>query len=505
MDEPPRTRPRRRRRLRYAAMPDELKVVLVSNRGPISFIAADDGFDTKRGAGGLAGALDPVARRLGDRALWVAAATSDTDRRAVRSGETEQLRDLLGYRVMLLDIQPEVYSRYYNEVSNRMLWFANHCLWDELNIREFGERELSAWSEAYEPVNRLFAEAVAERTERDSIVLFQDYHLATAPGHLRALRRDQTIFHFTHSSFCGPNGLERLPRPIPRQTLEGMLGADLLGFHVPPWADNFYGCCERIGATVDRTSGIVEHAGRRTWVRTYPIPIDPTDLRERAAGELATKWATRFAEDTGGPLVVRADRSEPSKNIVRGFEAFGILLDRRSDLAGSARFVACLYPSRQAMPEYSRYVEQIEATVERINVRHPNSIQLFMKDDFDRTLGALRVYDVLLVNSIMDGMNLVSKEGPSVNEKDGVLVLSSGAGSFYELGDTAVVIEDPLDVELTAAALEAALDMTPEERSRRAKRLRELAAARKPGDWIDAQLTDLVALREGRAPQTPAP
>ena len=202
---------------------------------------------------------------------------------------------------------------------------------------------------------------------------------------------------------------------------------------------------------------------------------------------------------------MRADRSEPSKNIVRGFEAFGMLLDRRSDLAGTARFVACLYPSRQAMPEYARYVEQIEATVERINVRHPNSIQLFMKDDFDRTLGALRVYDVLLVNSIMDGMNLVSKEGPSVNEKDGVLVLSSGAGSFDELGDAAVVIENPLDVEQTAAALEVALDMAPEGRSDRAKRLRELAVARKPADWIEAQLADLVALREGQAPQTPAP
>jgi trehalose 6-phosphate synthase len=493
-------------RLRYAAMLNDLEIALVSNRGPVSFIAVDDDFDTKRGAGGLAGALDPVARRLGDRAIWIAAATSDTDRRAVRSGKAgQQLQELLGYRVTLLDIKPEVYSRYYNEVSNRMLWFANHCLWDELNIRDFGERELSAWSEAYEPVNRMFAEAVAERTGPDSVVLFQDYHLATAPGHLRALRRDQTIFHFTHSSFCGPNGLERLPKPIARQTLEGMLGADLLGFHVTPWADNFFGCCERIGATVDRRAGVVEHEGRHTWVRAYPIAIDPTDLKERAAGELARKWAARFREGASDSLVVRADRSEPSKNIVRGFEAFGVLLDRRPDLAGTARFIACLYPSRQAMPEYARYVEEIEATVDRINVRHPNSIQLFMKDDYDRTIGALCVYDVLLVNSIMDGMNLVSMEGPSVNERDGVLVLSSGAGSFGELGNAAVTIEDPLDVEQTALALEIALDMAPQERSKRAERLRELVVARKPENWIDAQLNDLVAIQKGRAPLTQAP
>ncbi len=488
-----------------------MEVALVSNRGPVSFIETSDGFDKKRGAGGLAGALDPVARELGQKAVWISAATSEADRKALAAGEADSLEDLLGYPVHMLEIEPRRYSRYYDVVSNRMLWFANHCLWDELEIREFGEDELAAWDEAYEPVNEMFARAAADHADPDSVVLFQDYHLATAPLYLRKLHPEQTIFHFTHSSFCGPDGLERLPRPLPKRVIEGMLGADLVGFHVPDWANGFMACCERIGANVDRTSGSVDHHGRRSWIRTYPIPIDPEGLRERAESEPAVVWRERFLSGwTHGPpspgrLIVRADRTEPSKNIIRGFEAFGRLLDRRPDLAATTRFIACLYPSRQSMPEYRRYSDRIEQVVDEVKSRHPGSIQLFLENDFDRTLAALSIYDVLLVNPIMDGMNLVSKEGPVVNDASGILVLSRGAGSFDELGRHAVEIADALDVEATADALERALAMEPAERTARAEALREAAAARRPADWIHAQLEDLCEIKGGGAPVTPPP
>lgn len=474
--------------------------MLVSNRGPVSFVRKESGFEITRGAGGLAGALDPVARRLGEEAAWIAAASSADDLAALASGAAEELRAVLGYPVLLLDIDPQTYERYYDVVSNRMLWFANHCLWDELGIEAFGDEELDAFRNAYEPVNARFADAICDLTNESSLVLFQDYHLSTAPGHLRKKRPQQTIFHFTHSSFCGPEGLNRLPRPIPKTVIEGMLGADLLGFHVLQWVDGFLECCDQIGADVDRDGGSVLYDGRRTWVRDYPIPVDPRDLKERARGPEAQRWARRFESMRAGPLIVRADRTEPSKNIVRGFQAFGLLLDRRPDLAGSVRFAACLYPSRQSMPEYRNETREIKQVVGQVNERHPGSIELFLEDDFDRTLGALLVYDALLVNPLMDGMNLVSKEGPVVNERDGVLVLSRRAGSFQEMGEAAVEVSDPKDVKGTALALEQALDMPRDERASRARRLRRLALKHEPEDWIEAQLSDLETIREGREP-----
>jgi trehalose 6-phosphate synthase len=479
-------------------------IVLASNRGPVSFVAEDGGFELKRGAGGMAGALDPVARSLGDHATWIAAANSDDDRAAIEAGEVRHLRDELGYPVRLLSIDPDTYDRYYNIVSNRMLWFANHCLWDELDIKGFGEEELDAWEEAYEPVNHLFAENVVEVAAEHSLILCQDYHLNRAPAHLRELGCNNVISHFTHSSFCTMEGLGRLPDPLPAATIEGLLSADMIGFHVSPWARAFYECCEALGASVDRRRGIVERAGRRSWVRTYPITIDPEELRARAAGEPAQSWASRFREP-GVKLLVRADRAEPIKNIVRGFEAWGSLLDRRPDLRTGARFIACLYPSREAMDEYRLYNERIEETVDTINRRYPGSIDLYLEDEYDRALGALLSYDALLVNSIMDGMNLVSKEGPAINERAGALILSTGAGSHEELGRFAVEIDDPYDVIATAAAIETALEMPIDERRRRAESLRKSVEANVLGDWIEAQLNDLSEITEDRPPASPPP
>jgi trehalose 6-phosphate synthase len=476
---------------------EDLSVVLVSNRGPVSFVASNGGFETKRGAGGLAGALDPVARRLGGNATWIAAATSEGDRKALAAGAADGLESELGYPVYLLDIDPDVYANYYDVVSNRMLWFANHCLWDELDIKSFGARELDAWTSSYDPVNARFARAAAEVAGPDALVLFQDYHLATAPGHLRKLRPSQTIFHFTHSSFCGPDGLEKLPDPVARAVVEGMLGSDLIGFHVPHWAHGFLDACDQLGADTDRAEGRVDLNGRVSWVRAYPIPIDAAELRERAAGEAARTWSNRLAGE--GRLLVRADRMEPSKNIVRGFEAFGLYRDQHPE-AADVRFVACLYPSRQSMPEYRTYAEAVTAAADRVNERHPGSVELFTEDDFDRTLAALTLYDVLLVNPLMDGMNLVAKEGPALNRRAGVLILSRGAGAYDELGEDAVALHDPGDLQATADALHKAFAMDADRRSSLARRLKRKATESVPEAWINAQLDDLVAVRDDGAP-----
>ena len=480
---------------------DDYKIALVSNRGPVSFEKEDEGFELKGPAGGVAPSLHRVAQRLHDRAVWFAAAISADDREAVAAGEMKRVQDELGYRVDLLDIDEETYRRYYDVVSNRMLWFANHCLWDELDIKTFGEDEIAAWHEAYEPVNLRFAEEVARLGDPSWLVLFHDYHFSLAPKLLRELSPDQTIFHFTHSSFCGPAGLDRLPEPLPRKVIEGMLGADLVGFHVNDWMQGFYASCREFGVDVDEGQGLVTYQGRRSWVREYPIPVDAADLRRRAEEPKVQGWRERFLAERNGPIVVRADRIEPSKNIVRGFEAFARVLDRREDLRDS-RFIACLYASRQSMPEYQRYADEVGAAARRVNERYPGTIAFYDEDDFDRTLGAYKVYDVLIVNSIMDGMNLVAKEGAALNETEGALVLSRSAGAFEELGDHAITIHDPLSVDETADALERALDLPRDVRAERSRGLRAQVDSRTPEHWVQEQLDDMIAIRRGGPPIT---
>lgn len=476
---------------------DDLSVVLVSNRGPVSFVDSEGTRELRRGAGGLAGALDPVARRLGDRALWIAAATSDEDRAALHDGDVDKLRDELGYPVRLLDVPPDLYGIYYDDVSNRLLWFANHCLWDDVDAEPDAAVDEQRWRDAYVKVNRMFADEVVATAVPDAAILFQDYHLSVAPALVRAQRPEQTIFHFTHSSFCSP-GLARLSETIRRDVVEGMLAADLVGFHTHAWVEEFFDACEGAGATVDPSRGAVLHDGRTTWVRAYPITIDVRQIRERAMTEDVRSWVERFRSDDR-TLIVRADRTEPSKNIVRGFEAFAAMLDARPDLADRVRFVACLYPSRQSMPEYEAHMDAIRASVANVQARYPGTLELYLKDDYDRTLGALCAYDVLLVNSLMDGMNLVAKEGPAINERGGVLVLSRTAGSFEELGDDAVVIDDPRDTEATVKALIEAVEMPDQDRHRRRRALRSIVEATTPNDWIEAQLRDLRSLRvDGR-------
>ena len=483
-------------------MTGDFNVILASNRGPVSFVKSGNEFEIERGAGGAAPALNRAAQRLENHAHWIAAMTSRTDREAVAAGAAKDLNEMLGYSVDLLDIEPEVYSAYYNVASNRMLWFAHHCLFEEIGMESFGRREVRAWEKAYEPVNRLFAETVARYADERSLVLFQDYHLSTAPLQLREILPHQPSAHFTHSAFCGPHGLRHLPANIARRVVEGMLGADLLGFHVHNWVRGFLASCLEFGFEVDWTRVTVRHNGRETWVRTYPLPVDAEYLRTRAQGRKAQRWIKEFKE-LEGPVIVRADRMEPSKNIVRGFEAYGRLLDRRPDLARSTRFLACLYPSRESMPEYQRYGKQVQAAAEAVNARHPESIRLFLRDSFDRTVAALSLYDVLLINPLMDGMNLVAKEGPALNDRAGVVVLSQGAGAFSQLGHGAVAIQDPSNIEATSDALEQAIATPPEERRRMAKVLREEVDSNGPDDWIEQQLVDLAEIHGGHEPRTP--
>lgn len=443
--------------------------VIVSNRGPLSFDVGDDGaLRARRGAGGLVSGIGPLVADSGT--TWVAAAMSDGDRRAADEGTV----DAEGFRVRLLDIDRATYRSAYDVVCNATLWFLHHGLFDLARRPRFDRRWRDAW-DAYRAMNERFADTVAEVAPRDAAALVQDYHLGLLGPMLASRRPDLRTVHFSHTPFAGPDLMAVLPSEIRRELLAGLAGHDACGFHTARWAADFRASCER-------------HLGTTPQTFVAPLASNPDDIGGVAASERCAQALDELRSTVGDRrFVVRVDRIELSKNLLRGFHAFDDLLERHPRWRGRVVFGAFVYPSREGLPEYLAYRQEVESLVERINDRWGSvdwtPILLDTTDDFPRSVAALRCYDVLLVNPIRDGLNLVAKEGPLVNEVDGLVALSPEAGSWEELGPVARRVE-PYDVSGTADVLDAALAADPDDRRREATAMRDVAGARTAADWL---------------------
>lgn len=447
-------------------------LVIVSNRGPLSFMHDDGDLVAARGAGGLVTSLGPAVAGTG--ATWVAAAITDADREAAAGGPVRAE----GFRLRSLVVEEAAYRQFYDVIANSTLWYLHHRLWDLPRRPRFDRKWHEAWA-AYREVNRAFADAVAGEAPADATVLVQDYHLSLVPGLLRKERPDLAIAHFHHTPFCDPFGIRVLPPDVARELLEGLSGARACGFHSGRWARAYAACAQEVLGESPRTF-------------VAPATPDVDDLRA-VAGSTECDAALAALEERVGDrkLIVRVDRIEPSKNILRGFHAFEDLLVTRPDWRGEVVFAASVYPSRQTLPDYLAYRQEVEALVERINDRFATRswtpILLDTADDFPRSVAGLRRYDVLLVNPIRDGLNLVAKEGPVVNERDGVLVLSPETGAWEEIGHCAVEAP-PYDVAGTSDALARGLTLDAEVRAAHAAELRRTITARTSADWLADQI-----------------
>jgi trehalose 6-phosphate synthase len=448
-------------------------VVIVSNRGPLSFAVGEGGdLVAKRGAGGLVSGLAPLV--IGTDSVWVAAAISDGDRQAADQGVVEAD----GFRVRFLSIDPDTYRAAYDVVCNATLWFLHHGLYDLARRPRFDTRFREAW-ESYREVNRAFADVVADSAPDGAAVLVQDYHLALVGLFLAERRPDLRLVHFSHTPFANPDTWRVLPLDLGRELLAGMAAHHACGFHSPRWAAAFTACCsEQLGVEP------------RTFVA--PLAPDAADIGRVAAGEACGAALTELDDAVGDrALVVRVDRIELSKNILRGFQAYEDLLERYPEWRERVVFGAFVYPSREGLPEYLAYRQEVEATVRRINERWATEdwipILFDPSDDFPRSVAALRRADVFLINPIRDGLNLVAEEGPLVNERDAILLLSPEAGVWDQLVGAARPVH-PYDISGTADALAAALAASPEQRATEAGEVRRRAAARTPEDWLADQL-----------------
>jgi trehalose 6-phosphate synthase len=460
---------------------------------------------TKRGGGGLVTALRSLVSQ--QDVTWIASAMSDEDRAvaAEHRGEAfdETWHDGSAYRLRLVAHDAIAFDGFYNVFANPTLWFLQHYMWGLAYAPDVDVALREAWVGGYAPVNDGFAAAVVAELDAQpgAAVFLHDYHLYLAPKIVRDQRPDALLSHFVHIPWPETDYWYVLPVELRVAIHEGMLANDIVGLHTHRWRHNFLRACEDIvGADVDHAASTVTHAGRTTLVTSHPISIDPAEFG--VLRESADVLEQERLIGVGRPehLVVRVDRTDPSKNVVRGFRAFALFLERHPELHGRVAMLALLDPSRQDVPEYVDYRAAIEREARAVNERFGRDgwlpVDLEIADNFARSVAAYKQYDVLLVNPVFDGLNLVSKEAPMVNRRDGVLILSENAGAHEELEEWALSV-NPFDIGGQADAIHAALAMPAAERKRRADGLRGWVGEHDLAAWLEAQLADLDRVASG--------
>jgi trehalose 6-phosphate synthase len=468
-------------------------LIVASNRGPLSIVAVYDGEDeVRRGGGGLVSGMQAALSATPD-AVWICAALNERERfiarRSARLSEVPVVADALAgdFDVRMLPIDAQTFRQAYNGISNATLWFVLHMLYEPARTPIFDQAWRRQWA-GYVRYNRAFAEAIAAEAAEGATVMVQDYHLLLAPRMLRELRPDVRIGHFTHTPWAPPEYFRMLPDDVAHDLLQGLLGAHLVGFHTRRWADLFADCCHSL-------------LGRRPGpgLEVFPLSTDADELRERAHQRDVNR-ALRGLRDTVGErkIIGRVDRAELSKNVLRGLLAFRELLRTHPDWRDRVVHVVYNYPSREDLPEYREYTAAVERLAREIDDEFGTDdwapLLLEIGDDYPGSLAALRLSDVIFVNSVRDGMNLVVLEGIVLSERDPAVVLTRDAGAAETLGDDAALI-NPFDVTQSASALHEALTMPDDERLARAQRLRKKAVSLPPVPWFQAQLDALARLR----------
>jgi trehalose 6-phosphate synthase len=485
------------------------EIIIVSNRGPVTFQRGpEQAREAKRGGGGLVTALGSLA--LHHDVTWIASAMSDVDREIAEESGGRAVEDRLengaDYRLRLLAHECSAYDQYYNVVANPTLWFAQHSLWDLIREPDCERSKLlEAWRDGYTPINAAFAEAAIEELSRrpEAIVFFNDYHLYLAPRMVRAQAPEAALLHFVHIPWPPLSCWHVLPGEISAAIHDGLLANDVIGFHTTRWRSNFIHSAESI-ADAERVPGKIalSYAGATTCLSARAISIDPRELEKLAEDPRVQEHERRIVETRPEFLVVRVDRTDPSKNIVRGFRAYELFLERHHDFHKRVSMLSCLDPSRLDIPEYEDYLEAIQLEALRINERFQQPgwtpIDLQIEDDVYQSVAAYKQYDALFVNAVSDGLNLVAKEAPLANERDGVLILSENTGAHEELGPFSLTI-DPFDIGSQADAIYEALTLPADVRQHWIEGIRAWVREHDLPWWIDGLLHDLGGCLASRA------
>jgi trehalose 6-phosphate synthase len=479
--------------------------IIAANRAPVDIVSGSGGPRFVRGAGGLVTGLSGLATATG--AVWVAALRSEIEDRLDIDGNGEPMavetEEGGRFHVSWVVAPRLAYDMYYTTISNPLLWFVQHFLWNLAEAPVLDESTNRAWVEGYRRVNQLFAQQVvreARRGHKRPLVLSQDYQLYLVPRLVRRELPDAVLQHFVHIPWPTPQYWKVLPQYMRDEIMDGLLAADVIGLQTSYDVRNFLLTCEEnMRLPVDLRQGTAFYRGRTVWVRNYPISIDVRAFERAAASTSVERVERDVLRWRPEHLILRVDRMDLSKNIVRGFYAYDRMLQAHPEWLGKVVMWALLQKTRQDVREYRDYARQVNQVARLVNQRHARSgwepIRMEQRDDINLAMAGYKQFDVLLVNAIYDGMNLVAKEGIVVNRRGGVLVLSENAGTHEELGEWALTI-NPFDVDATAQALHQALLMDPVERHARAERMRTVVEQNDLARWISAQLQDIRDLIE---------
>ncbi len=484
-------------------------LILASNRGPVEHYVAPDGRpEARRGSGGIVTALNSLAQTA--PFTWIASAMGEGDRVVAGSHQDNPYKSPLpGHKIDLRYVVTprRVYHKYYNVLCNPLLWFLQHYMWNPPYNPNVDASVHDAWQGGYHPVNRAFAQEVirqARSEDRPPVVIGHDYHLYLLPGMVREEIPDAVIQHYVHIPWPTPRYWQMIPSNMTKQICSSLTSADIVGFQTEQDRKSFLDSVETFlpDATVDRGAQVVHCGDRSSQTKVYPLSINVAEVQRIANSPRALEHEENLISlRRGANTIVRIDRAEPNKNVVRGFRAYELLLNRFPDLQGKVIFLAFLVPSRTHIRQYQRYMEEIQQIVNRINERFGTEewqpITTFMENNYTQAIAGMKLYDVLLVNSLIEGMNLVAKEGPVVNTRDGVLVLSETSGAYEQLREGAIPVS-PTDVEGTMEALYKAITMPTEERRKRAAALADSVSREDIIHWICRQLEDVCDVFQGQ-------
>ena len=480
------------------------KTIIVSNRGPVEYLPSGDGeYHARRGSGGLVTALNVICRNEG--LTWISSAIGEGDRRVGAEAEWGHVKSPLpgqNLNIRFVSSSRRTYHKYYNVICNPLLWFLQHYMWNTPYTPNVDSAVQDAWKNGYSAMNKLFADAIideANAADLPPVVMLQDYHLYLAPKMIRHAIPEVILQHFTHIPWPSSHYWLLLPSDMRREIYESLCSTDIVGLQTLRDVHNFLeGCVTFLpNADVDYNEHTVKYNDRTIKAKAYPASVSVEGLRHVAASIRVQDYERKLLPHCGPKTIVRVDRTEPSKNIVRGFRAYDLLLDRYPEYRGQVTFLAFLVPSRTHIKQYERYTEEVNNITKHINEKYGTEewkpVTVFHENNYSQAIAGMQLYDVLLVNSVIDGMNLVAKEGPIVNKKNGVLILSEGAGAHQQLAEGALSIA-PADLEGTAEALNTALSMSEEERKRRIHTLVCSIEMEDANHWLEQQLQDVYNL-----------